>query len=107
MRGDQPQILAIHLHRAARLGEAHDSAYGRGLAGAVPPDERGGRARLQREADVAQYWRIRDGDVDVFESQHRRHIPITCSRTFGSAKTSAGVPSFWILPTFQTATRWA
>ena len=61
----------------------------------------------KRETDIAQHRRIGDRDVDVLETQHRRHIPITCSRTFGSARTSAGVPTFWILPMFHTATRLA
>src|SRR3954470_20976434 len=105
MRRYQAQILAVHSHGTVRLCEAHDGAYRRGLAGAVPSDERRGRPSLEREVDVAQDRRVGDRDVDVFETQHRRHIPITCSRTLGSARTSAGVPSFWIFPTFQTATR--
>ena len=32
-------------------------------------------------------------------------IPITCSRTTGSASTSAGGPLIWILPALHTATR--
>ena len=60
-----------------------------------------------RAAVYGMRMRIGDRDVDILETQHRRHIPITCSWTFGSARTSAGVPTFWILPTFHTATRWA
>src|SRR3954464_13739806 len=101
------QVLTAQAHGAARLREAHDGPYRRGLAGAVTPDERGGRAWRQREADAAQHRRIGDRDVAVIEVQHRRPMPIPCSRTLGSARTSAGGPTFWIFPTFHTATRWA
>src|SRR3569833_1416058 len=107
MRRNMSQVLPAQAHDAARLCEAHNGAYRRGLAGAVSPDERGGRARRQREADASQHCRIGDSDVDVLEVQHRRHIPITCSRTLGPDRTSPGLPTFWIFPTFHTATRWA
>ena len=78
MRRSAGEIAAVHQHSAGPWPkEPHDRRDGRGLARAVPADERDGLARPHREVDALQHVALAVVRVQAADLERRGHAVAT------------------------------